>query len=62
MSDIDLSRLEGLFVGQLTDDEMKVFNQAVSDGFAYRQYVGAAGFMGLAKVALHKVNAYLVGK
>ena len=48
----DLQRLEGLFVGQLSDDELKLFEQAIKDGRAKRWYNGAAGFMGLAKVKL----------
>jgi len=47
-----LERLAGLFVGQLTDEELALFNRAVSLGCAQRSYEGGAGFMGLAKVRL----------
>lgn len=47
-----LQRIEGLFVGQLDPDEMKIFEQAVMYGWAYRHYEGPAGFLGLAKVRL----------
>jgi hypothetical protein len=49
----DLERMEGLFVGQLDEHEMRTFVRAVQDGEAYRSYEGGAGFMGLAKVRLH---------
>ena len=48
----DLERIEGLFVGMLDAEELKVFEKAVEDGTAKREYSGGAGFMGLAKVAL----------
>lgn len=47
-----VQRLAGLFVGQLSNEEMESFSRCLQDGKAYRQYVGASGFMGLAKVAL----------
>jgi hypothetical protein len=53
----DLERLEGLFVGQLNDYELWLFNHAVNDGMAERVYSGGAGFMGLAKVHLIKTVA-----
>ncbi len=46
----DLDRLEGLFVGQLDERELKMFEQAVKNGEAQRSYEGGPGFMGLAKV------------
>lgn len=46
-----VSHNAGLYVGQLNDDEMRMFNESVRRGLAYRQYAGAAGFMGLAKIA-----------
>ena len=52
MSDLDW--VEGFFVGQLNDDEMKVFERAVEDGLAYRSYEGGAGFLGLARVRLRR--------
>lgn len=48
----DLERIEGLFVGQLNEREMRVFERAVEDGEADRSYEGGAGFMGLAKIRL----------
>jgi hypothetical protein len=53
----DLERIEGLFVGQLDEHEMRTFVRAVQDGEAVRSYEGGAGFMGLAKVRLlHPVS------
>lgn len=48
----DLERIEGLFVGQLDEYELWLFEHAVADGMAERSYEGGAGFMGLAKVRL----------
>ena len=48
----DLERIEGLFVGQLGEYEMWLFEHAVADGMAERSYEGGAGFMGLPKVRL----------
>lgn len=48
----DLEHIEGLFVGQLNERELKVFERAVEDGEARRSYEGGAGFMGLAKVRI----------
>lgn len=48
----DLEHIEGLFVGQLTEREMRTFERAIQDGAAVRSYEGGAGFMGLAKVKL----------
>ena len=42
--------LNGLYVGQLSDDELLEFERMVADGRAVRSYSGAAGLMGLAKV------------
>lgn len=46
----DLRRIDGLFVGQLDADELKLFEWAIKEGLAMRWYQGASGFMGLAKV------------
>ncbi len=51
----DLERLDGLFVGQLDNEEMRLFERAVAEHRAYRGYEGEAGFMGLAKVRLVRV-------
>jgi hypothetical protein len=48
----DLQWIEGLFVGQLDEWELRVFERAVADGEAFRSYEGGAGFMGLARVRL----------
>jgi hypothetical protein len=53
----DLARMEGLFVGQLDDYEMWLFDHAVEDGMAERSYEGGAGLMGLAKVRLIRTVA-----
>lgn len=47
-----VKRIEGLFVGQLTEDELMLFEAAVKAGLACRSYEGGAGFMGLAKVRI----------
>jgi hypothetical protein len=48
----DLEWIEGLFVGQLDEKQMRTFERAIKDGEARRSYEGGAGFMGLAKVRL----------
>jgi hypothetical protein len=50
----DLDRIEGLFVGQLDEREMRCFERAIEDGEAYRSYEGGPGFIGLARVRLRK--------
>lgn len=55
MSELDW--IEGLFVGQLSDEEMLTFERAVEEGLARRSYEGPAGFMGLAKVRLNPTPA-----
>lgn len=47
-----LSTLNGLFVGQLDPDDLRVFNAACEAGLARRVYQGVAGFLGLAVVCL----------
>lgn len=50
-----LRRIDGLFVGQLTQEELSLFNQACDLGLARRLYEGGAGFLGLARVrSLHR--------
>ena len=49
---MDLHWIDGLYVGQLDAEELQAFEQAIADGNAQRVYVGASGFMGLAKVRL----------
>jgi hypothetical protein len=50
----EIERLDGLFVGQLSDDEMEAFEAAVKKGRAARSYEGVGGLMGLAKVRVHR--------
>lgn len=52
--DHEFSRIDGLYVGQLSDSEMKLFAEAVKENRAYREYAGGSGFMGLAKVRVIK--------
>lgn len=47
-----LSRIDGLFVGLLDDEEMEIFDAACRKSEARRSYEGAGGLMGLAKVRL----------
>lgn len=49
----DLDRIEGLFVGQLDEHEVRVLNRAIQDGKARRSYEGGAGLMGVARVRLN---------
>ena len=54
-NDIELtSGLNGLFVGQLDESETNAFNRLVDRGLARGVYVGAGGFMGLAKVDIDR--------
>lgn len=52
-----VERLDGIFVGMLTDDEITQLNDAVARGLARRSYEGVAGFMGLAKIRAVGVDA-----
>ena len=57
-----LEGLDGLFVGMLSDAELEAFESAISQGKAWREYSGASGFMGLAKVrTLAVLNAKEAG-
>lgn len=47
---------EGWFTGQLDEAERRIFDDACNEGLARRSYEGAAGFMGLARVRLAKVE------
>jgi len=42
--------LDGLYVGQLDAEEMLAFNIGIREGFACREFRGAGGLLGLAKV------------
>jgi hypothetical protein len=55
----DLERMEGLFVGQLAESELQIFEEAVAKRRAYRSYEGSAGFLGLPKVRLRLVPVHL---
>jgi len=46
--------INGLYVGQLSQDELRWFEEAVSTGRAWRDYDGPHGALGLAKVKLAK--------
>jgi len=48
----EVSKFDGLFVGQLSGYEAETFEEAVAEGIAYRAYEGGTGFMGLAKVRM----------
>lgn len=45
-----LQRVDGLFVGQLTPEELEEFDRLCQQGDACRSYEGLGGFMGLATV------------
>ena len=45
-----LSRVDGLFVGMLDEDEQERFYALCKRGLARETYEGVGGFMGLAKV------------
>jgi hypothetical protein len=45
-----VERLNGIFVGDLSTHELEIFQRCCAAGFARRSYLGAAGFLGLAKV------------
>jgi hypothetical protein len=49
---MDLHEMEGMFVGSLNIEELKLFQTAVDAGKARRSYEDGPGFMGLAKVRL----------
>lgn len=44
--------VNGLFVGLLSPDEAEAFDRLCENYLARRAYIGAAGFMGLAKVEI----------
>jgi hypothetical protein len=48
----NIQMLDGLFVGQLDEEELALFEIAIKDGKAARSYEGVAGFLGLAKVRI----------
>lgn len=51
--DAELIRsLDGLHVGLLTEEEQQAFNRLVLAGMAKREYSGAAGFLGIARVRI----------
>ena len=48
----DVKSLKGMFLAYLEDDEMLAFNRACKEGWAYRDYSGAAGLLGVARVGI----------
>ena len=46
----ELEKLDGMYVGMLDEDEMKIFEGGIERGWAKRSYSHGFGFMGLAKV------------
>jgi hypothetical protein len=51
---VSLQQLNGLFIGQLTEEELVMFDKAVKDGLAERDYTTPAGFfLGLGKVKIY---------
>ena len=50
----DLERIDGLYVGQLTESELRMFERAVKDGEAIR--VWNPGRPGVAKVKIVRVG------
>lgn len=49
-----LQSLEGLSVGQLSTEQLKLFNRMCEYGYARRSYEGMPGILGLAKVRLNR--------
>ena len=47
-----VERLNGFYVGSLSDEQMIAFNELVKAGWAIRDYNHAGSIMGLAKVKL----------
>ena len=45
-----VKQLDGLYVGQLDEDQMELFEVAVERGYARRSFDGPGGMLGLAKV------------
>jgi hypothetical protein len=45
-----VERVSGLFVGQLSEDEMRRLNECIRDGIARIAYEGTAGLLGLGKI------------
>lgn len=46
----ELSRLDGMLYGALTEQERVMVEEAVRRGLAAKRYEGAAGILGLSKV------------
>jgi len=53
-----LSRINGLFVGLLDQEELEIFNEACRRHEAVRSYEGAGGLMGLAKVRVTALSSH----
>jgi hypothetical protein len=52
MITIELLRLDGRFVGSLSDQELLIFNEACKSGLAYRSSEDHPGLLGCAKVRM----------
>lgn len=52
MSERSVFDLVGMYVALLTDEEMKIFEEAIKARIAHRSYTGVGGWFGLAKVGL----------
>ena len=53
---LDLPWLDGLFVGQLSEEERLTFEQGIKAGLAERSYSGVGGFLGMAKVRVLPIS------
>jgi hypothetical protein len=53
---VDLTPLDGLFVGLLSETELAAFDDACGCGEARRSYEGVGGFLGLATVRLARAD------
>jgi hypothetical protein len=51
---MDVTDIRGLYVGQLSADEMATFEKAIDAGLAFRDYDHSGGILGLAKVGVRR--------
>lgn len=47
-----LPEISGLYIGQLTDDELEAFHRCRVDGLCRADYQGTSGLLGIGKVRL----------
>lgn len=52
-----MGHVEGLFIGQLDPDEMRLFNDLADRGVMRRSYSGSSGFLGLAKAEMTEAGS-----